>query len=105
VIRTVLTMVVREGSEEVFEREWIAAAGQIRDLPGSISQTMSRDIAAPRTYTITADWETRADLAAYQDSPHRVALSAVLDTLRESATRSLFDVIAHVTPNAKVGQP
>ncbi len=96
-IRTVLEMVVREGCEPDFERAWQAAAAVASRYPGAGPQTMLRDPEAPSHYTITADWETREHLAAYQQSPDRQALSAVLEQLRTSATRTLREVVAHVT--------
>jgi antibiotic biosynthesis monooxygenase (ABM) superfamily enzyme len=97
VIRTVLEMVVREGCEMDFERTWQAAAAVASRYPGAGVQTMLRDPESPLHYTITADWDTREHLAAYQQSPDRQALSAVLEQLRESATKSLREVVAHVT--------
>ena len=95
-IRTVLEMAVREGCERDFERAWLAAAAVTSRYPGAGPQTMLRDPGQPRNYTITADWETREHLAAYQQSPDRKELSAVLEGLRESATRTLREIVAHV---------
>jgi len=94
-IRAVLSMVVREGAEAEFEREWLAAAAITRNEPGAIRQTMLRDPGTPRHYTICADWAAPLHLSAYQQGPHRRALSAALEPLRESASRSLLEVVAH----------
>lgn len=96
-IRTVLEMRVREGCERDFERVWEDAATIASRYPGAGTQTMLRDPGAPHVYTITADWATREDLTMYQQSPDRQALSAVLEQLRDSATKSLLEVVAHVT--------
>ncbi|MFC4499189.1 MULTISPECIES: antibiotic biosynthesis monooxygenase family protein [Streptomyces] len=100
-IRTVLEMVVRDGCQQDFERVWQSAATVASRYPGAGLQTMLRDPEAPLRYTITADWDTREHLAVYQQSPDRQALSAVLDHLRESATKSLHEVVAHVPAPAK----
>jgi antibiotic biosynthesis monooxygenase (ABM) superfamily enzyme len=100
VIRTVLDMRVREGCAADFERAWQAAAAVASRYPGAGPQAMLRDPGAPLHYTITADWASPEHLTAYQRSPDREALSAVLERLRESATKSLFEVVAQVTASA-----
>ncbi|MGP2442614.1 antibiotic biosynthesis monooxygenase family protein [Streptomyces sp. JW3] len=95
-IRTVLDMRVRPGQAQEFERTWRAAAAVAGRYPGSLGQTMLRAPADPLRYTITADWASREELARYQDSADRKALSAALDLLRESAAKSLYEVVAHI---------
>ncbi|HEY5836877.1 antibiotic biosynthesis monooxygenase family protein [Streptomyces sp.] len=96
-IRTVLEMRVREGCAAEFEHAWQSAAAVASRYPGAGPQTMLRDPRAPLHYTITADWASREDLTVYQKSLDRQALSEILERLRESATKSLFEVVAHVT--------
>ncbi|MGW3730720.1 antibiotic biosynthesis monooxygenase family protein [Streptomyces sp. NPDC000851] len=95
-IRTALDMRVREGCTDAFERTWRDAAEVASRYPGSIGQTMLRGAEDPLRYTITADWETAEHLARYQRSEDRQALSAALDQLRDSATKTLFEVVAHI---------
>lgn len=66
--------------------------------PGALGQALLRDPSEPRHYTVTADWATHEDLAAYQASDHRVALSTALEQLRESAARSVLEVVAQLPP-------
>ncbi|WP_406088508.1 putative quinol monooxygenase [Kitasatospora purpeofusca] len=98
VIRTTLSMIVRPGREREFERTWLAAAEQSSRRPGALGQALLRDPSEPRHYTVTADWATHEDLAAYQASDHRVALSTALEQLRESAARSVLEVVAQLPP-------
>jgi quinol monooxygenase YgiN len=102
VIRTVLEMRVREGCAARFEQAWQAAAEVSSHYAGAGPQTMLRDPGAPLCYTITAEWATREDLAVYQRSQDRQALSAVLEELRESATKTLLEVVAHVPAPAPI---
>lgn len=95
-IRTVLDMKVRDGCAAAFERTWQDAATVASGYPGAVSQTMLRSPEDPLRYTITADWDSPESLTAYQHSEDRKALSATLDLLRESATKSLLEVVAHV---------
>lgn len=104
-IRTVLDMRVREGRAADFERAWRAAAVVAGRYPGAGPQTMLRDPNAPLCYTITADWASREDLTRYQESADRQALSAVLEELRESAAKRLYEVVARVPPGAPAAGP
>ncbi|MBM9508200.1 antibiotic biosynthesis monooxygenase family protein [Actinacidiphila acididurans] len=98
-------MRVREGRAADFEQAWRAAAVVAGRYPGAGPQTMLRDPNAPLCYTITADWASREDLTRYQDSGDREALSAVLEELRESAAKSLYEVVAQVPPAAPAAGP
>jgi heme-degrading monooxygenase HmoA len=98
-IRTVLTMVVREGSQARFEAVWRAAADRIAGHPGNRGQSLARDTREPRRYVITGDWADRAALAAFEGSADRIALSAGLDPLRESAGKSVQELLS-VVPGA-----
>lgn len=95
-IRTVLTMVVREGAEGRFEQVWAEAARGIAQAPGNAGQVLLREPAAPRTYLVSSDWESPDALAAFEDSPGRRLLSAELEPLRESARKAVYDVVARV---------
>ncbi len=92
-IRTMLSMLVRDGEEERFQQIWTSAARQISTFPGQRGQSMVRDLDQPRLFTITADWNSRETLGAFQGSPVRVGLSEALDPLRESATKSVVEVL------------
>jgi len=95
-IRTVLVMVVSPGNEQVFEKTWREAAARIANRPGCVGQSLAQDQASQRTFSVVSDWERPEDLAAFQVSPERVALSTALDPLRESATKSVWSVLCQV---------
>jgi heme-degrading monooxygenase HmoA len=92
-VRAMLTMVVHPGCEAEFERIWRAAVLEPGDLPGSLGQALTYD-PAMRAYIITADWESRDALAAFEQSPQRRALSEALIPLRESASKSVLEIVA-----------
>jgi quinol monooxygenase YgiN len=89
-------MLVRAGCEEQFERVWRAAAERIARYPGNLGQSLSYDHAQPRRFVIASDWTSRETLGAFEGSPERVALSSALDPLRESASKSVLEVVAVV---------
>ena len=96
-IRSVLTMQVREGREEEFRRVWESHAPRIATRPGHRGQSFAAREGHPRTYVITGDWADRQALADFESSPDRRALSAQLDPLRESASKTVLEVLVTVT--------
>jgi len=101
VIRSVLTMQVREGCEEEFREAWRSYAERIAHHRGNRGQTFAAQVGQIRTYVITGDWADRESLAAFESSADRQALSARLDPLRESAGKSVLDVIVTVPAQGK----
>lgn len=95
-VRTVLTMTVKEGCEERFEKVWRDAAPRIAAFPGNLSQTLARPDGDDRVYVITSDWADPSALRAFETSPERVGLSERLEQLRESAHKSLHQVLVKV---------
>lgn len=95
-IRAELSMVVRPGAGPELEQVWAAAARTIREFPGNLHQTLSRDTDEPRRYVITSDWATPEALREFETSGQRRALSAALESLRESASKHVLDVVTTV---------
>ncbi|NJP47326.1 antibiotic biosynthesis monooxygenase family protein [Actinacidiphila epipremni] len=95
-LRTVLRMTVRAGATEEFRQAWSRTAKLAAAMPGSVAQTLLCDPADPAVHLIMADWADQASLDAFQGSEHRRALSAQLDTFRESADKSVLDVVEYV---------
>jgi quinol monooxygenase YgiN len=95
-IRSVLSMTVREGDTEEFVRVWRPFADQVAEQPGSLGQTLAVDATQPRRFVINSDWQTAEALRAFETGPVRQALSAALEPLRESASKSVLDVIVQI---------
>lgn len=95
-IRSVLSMTVRAGCEDEFERVWRESAERIARHPGNLGQSLSCDQDHPRRFVIASDWQSREALRRFEDSPERVALSGALGPLRDSASKSVLEVVAVV---------
>lgn len=95
-IRTVLSMLVREGCEREFEQAWRTSAERIARQPGNLGQTLSYDVTQRRVFVIASDWESREALHNFEHSSERIALSARLEQLRESASKSVQEIVATV---------
>lgn len=104
-VRTILTMVVREGCEEPFEAAWAASTAAIGGQPGQLGQALMREVDQPRHYVLTGDWESLAALRAFEGSAARAAFSASVEPLRESARKAVVEVIDHVGPTEEVTRP
>ncbi|NUS13146.1 MAG: hypothetical protein HOY69_17390 [Streptomyces sp.] len=89
-------MTVRAGATEEFRRAWSHTAQAAAAMPGSVGQALLCDPADPAVHLIMADWADQASLDAFQNSPDRRELSARLDTFRESAEKSVLDVVEYV---------
>ncbi|GAA2102401.1 antibiotic biosynthesis monooxygenase family protein [Actinomadura alba] len=92
-VRAVLTMLVREGCESLFEDIWFTALKEA-EPPGSLGQTLMSDPEERRRYVITGDWESRDALRAFESSPERRAMSAAFEPIREAASKQVLDIIA-----------
>jgi 2-polyprenyl-6-methoxyphenol hydroxylase-like FAD-dependent oxidoreductase/heme-degrading monooxygenase HmoA len=95
-VRTMLRMRAREGCEEQFERAWMTAAAEISRVPGNLSQELIRDADDPRQFLITSDWADQASLNLFGASAAREQLTALLRDLRETADKSVYQVLAKV---------
>jgi quinol monooxygenase YgiN len=94
-VRAILTMTVRDGCQQTFEQTWRAAVMETGNPPGAFGQALMYD-PAQRMYTITSDWENRDALRSFETSPERKALSEALEPLRESATKTVLDIVARI---------
>lgn len=102
-VRTVLAMRTREGCEQEFEKEWLAAAEEIRAMDGCLRQDLVRNADDPRCYLIISDWADRERLDAFGRSKHRDRLMRVIRELRESAERNTYQVLRSVPPHGTTG--
>src|SRR5882724_9580780 len=95
-VRTMLRMKAREGCEERFEQAWLTAAAEISRVPGNLRQELIRDADDPRQFLITSDWADQASLDRFGASAAREQLTALLRDLRETADKSVYQVLATV---------
>ena len=95
-IRATLSMKVKAGREDEFQRAWTAIAAQVRQVPGNLRQALLRDPAKPSEFLLTSDWSSRDDFTRFERSPEQDDLTAPLRELRESAMMSVYDLLEHV---------
>jgi heme-degrading monooxygenase HmoA len=95
-VRATLTLQVRTGHERAFERAWTAVAAEVRRTPGNVRQALLRDPADPAMFMVTSDWESAEAFRDFERSAHQDALTAPLRALRESASMTVHDLVAHL---------
>jgi quinol monooxygenase YgiN len=101
-VRTVLEMTVREGSEAEFRAAWRQGARLAAGLPGCLGQTLLRDPDRPSDHVIMADWADADALDAFQNSPERKEMSARLEPFRVGARKRVLETVEHLTAHHAV---
>ncbi len=95
-VRATLTMKVKAGREADFEQAWRTIAAQVQRAPGNIRQALLRDPQDATSFVLTTDWESREAFGRFERSPEQDALTAPLRALRESASMTVLDLVAHL---------
>jgi heme-degrading monooxygenase HmoA len=95
-IRATLSMKVKAGRAEEFERAWRTIAAQVQHVPGNLRQALLRDPQDPLSFVLTTDWETREAFHRFERGSEQDVLTAPLRELRESARMTIHDLVAHL---------
>jgi heme-degrading monooxygenase HmoA len=95
-VRATLTMKVKSGREDEFERAWRTIAETVRHAPGNIRQALLRDPDDPGSFVVTSDWESREAFGSFERSPEQDELTAPLRELRESGQMVIQDLVVHI---------
>jgi heme-degrading monooxygenase HmoA len=96
VIRATLTMKVKSGREDDFERAWREIADTVRRAPGNIRQALLRDPDDPGSFVVTSDWESRDAFGRFERSPEQDELTAPLRELRQSGHMVVQELVIHI---------
>jgi heme-degrading monooxygenase HmoA len=99
-VRATLHMKVKPGSEAEFESAWHLIAIETMRIPGNLRQALLKDPDEPSTFVVTSDWESREAFGRYERSADQDALTASLRSLRESASMTVYELLAHVDREA-----
>ena len=95
-IRATLTMKVKSGREDDFERAWRVIAETVRGAPGNIRQALLRDPDDPGSFVVTSDWESRDAFGRFERSPEQDDLTAPLRELRQSGHMVVQELVIHI---------
>ena len=95
-VRATLTMKVKAGREDEFERAWREIAEHVRVAPGNLRQALLRDPNDASTFVVTSDWESREAFGSFERSPEQDDLTAPLRELRESGQMVIHDLVVHI---------
>jgi heme-degrading monooxygenase HmoA len=95
-VRTSLYMKVKPGRGEEFQQAWRKIAEEVKQVPGNVRQTLTRDPEDPDSFVVTSDWESREVFSNFETSPEQDDLTAPLRDLRESARMTVHELVAHI---------
>ena len=82
-VRASLYMKVKAGRGADFERSWREIAEEVRRAPGNV-------------FVVTSDWDSREAFHEFERSPEQDDLTAPLRDLRESASMTVHELVAHI---------
>jgi heme-degrading monooxygenase HmoA len=92
-IRVVLTVDIRAGEEEAFEREFQDVARKLAGAPGMVSQMLCRSKAEGARYAISSDWTTREAFHTFETSPEQDEATGPVRRHRTSVQMEVFDIV------------
>ena len=95
-VRATLTITLKPGKEEEFERAWRVIAEQVRRNPANVRQTLLRDPDDSRTFIVSSDWASREAFSQFEVSPEQDDLTAPLRELRESGRMTVQEIVVDI---------
>lgn len=94
-VRVTLHMKVQADRASDFERAWNDVAAQAASFPGSLRQSLARDLDDASSFVVTSDWATKGAFHLYERSREQDDLVAPLRELRESVTMTIHELLVH----------
>ena len=95
-VRATLTITLKPGNEQEFERAWREIAEQVRRNPANMRQTLLRDPDDSRTFIVSSDWVSREAFSQFERSPEQDDLTAPLRELRESGRMTVQEIVVDI---------
>jgi heme-degrading monooxygenase HmoA len=95
-VRASLYMKVKAGRGEDFQKAWRKIAEEVKQAPGNVRQTLTRDPDDADSFVVTSDWESREAFSKFETSPEQDDLTAPLRDLRESASMTVHELVTHI---------
>lgn len=92
-VRVVLSVQIKAGEEEDFQREFGQVARQVRGAPGMLGQTLCRDRNDPSHFLIVSDWSDPESFRRFEVSPEQDDATAPVRRHRTSAQMHVYDVV------------
>lgn len=102
-LRVVLTVEIKPGEEQEFEREFEEVARKVEGSPGMLGQVLCRDVNAPSRYLIMSDWSSREEFRQFEVSPEQDDATAPVRRHRTSVQMHLYDVVLGGESRGAVG--
>ncbi|MFI6496463.1 antibiotic biosynthesis monooxygenase family protein [Nonomuraea typhae] len=91
--RVILTMNIRSGMQEEFERVWRSVGAAVTDHPANLGHWLMRSTGDEGVYYICSDWVDERRFREFEESWEHGEHRALLHPYRESATITTMHVV------------
>lgn len=98
--RVLLTMHIRPGMEEEFERVWLEVGDAITSHPANRGQWLLRSAEENGVYYIISDWTGEAQFREFEHSDAHVAHRTKLHPYRSGGSMTTMHVVHALSPAA-----
>ena len=92
-LRVMLTVEIKSGEEQEFEREFQDVARRLQGSPGLLGQVLCHDPGSPSRYLIMSDWASRDEFRRFEVSPEQDEATAPVRKYRTSVQMHMYDVV------------
>jgi heme-degrading monooxygenase HmoA len=99
-LHVVLSVDIKSGEEEIFEREFEDVARKLKDSPGLLGQMLCRALDSPSRYLIISNWASREEFRRFEVSPEQDEATAPVRRHRSSVQMHLYEVVYGDTSGA-----
>ncbi|MGC4994530.1 antibiotic biosynthesis monooxygenase family protein [Nocardia salmonicida] len=94
--RVMLTMQIKSGMEEEFERTWLQIGDGVTSHPASLGQWLSRSCDEGGIYYIVSDWLDEPSFREFETSKRHLLHRQQLHPFRSGGTMTTAHVVAHL---------
>lgn len=91
--RVFLTVGVKPGMEDEFERAWQEGSDAVTAHPANLAHELARSEQERSVYFVISDWKDRESFLAFESSPDHVRHREKLHPFRESGSLALMRVV------------
>jgi heme-degrading monooxygenase HmoA len=91
--RVLLTVEVRPGMEEAFERAWQEGSKEVTAQPANLGHSLARSAQEESVYYVVSDWTDRESFLAFESSPEHLRHRETLHPFRSGGSLALMHLV------------
>lgn len=101
VFRVLLTMQIKPGMGDDFERVWREVGDSVTSHPANLGQWLSRSTEEADVYYIMSDWVDEARFREFEHSDRHIEHRQLLHPYRSGGSMATMRVVAHLDGTAR----